>query len=620
MKNNSLIITLTLFVNIAFGEILPSIKTSLKKARLLEKTGEIDSAISLYEGILVTNPENRQSIQKLKSLFLNFQRYEKGIQFYRARLSLKPNDITNYSELGQLHYLNGQKKEAKIVWNAGLNKFKHNRSYYRTMISILGKHSLDDELKKILDKGKIIFGKSFLSYESGIYYQTRRVYDKAMEQFILYLLHESNQNGIIERRILLMSDEDEALEIIENQLIEASKNDPEKTLNVLSEFYFKQQDYKKSFITKEQWTTAGKKDFNEWIRFANDLRKEGQYRYSIDAYNFILSHKLNPNITSKALLGLANTFEDQIIPADDNHLIPYFFDHSIFFEDPFGVYTSISSDNLKSSLAVYDSLLVSSNKSPLIAEAYFRIGNIQYKILQDFDQAYYLFNKALNNRPNNILRLKIVLRISDVLLALGKGEEAIGFLQRESKRNPHTLIEQKSILILFLTKDPDSTIQNVETAFLSLSPLDPSFNDLMELKNILTKYYNNNEIDKSAFQYFQKSEFYLRQKKIGDAIKELDYLHQEYPTAKIVSLIKLRLALLHYRLRTYDKALQFALSLNGTEFNDEGIILAGQIYELKLHSPEKALEQYMKILNEFPSSIYTEPVRYHIRKLQQIES
>ena len=40
---------------------------------------------------------------------------------------------------------------------------------------------------------------------------------------------------------MLMSDEDEALPIIENKLEQASKESPEKILNVLSEYYFKQQ-------------------------------------------------------------------------------------------------------------------------------------------------------------------------------------------------------------------------------------------------------------------------------------------------------------------------------------------------------------------------------------------
>ena len=42
---------------------------------------------------------------------------------------------------------------------------------------------------------------------------------------------------------------------------------------MLSEFYFKQQKYSLAFQTKKDWTNKGNKDFDEWIKFANDLSK-----------------------------------------------------------------------------------------------------------------------------------------------------------------------------------------------------------------------------------------------------------------------------------------------------------------------------------------------------------
>ena len=138
----------------------------------------------------------------------------------------------------------------------------------------------------------------------------------------------------------------------------------------------------------------------------------------------------------------------------------------------------------------------------------------------------------------------------------------------------------------------------------------------MELKTLFTKYYRENEIDKSAFLYFQKSEFYLRQKKIGDAIEELDFIIRSFPEAKIIPLVKLRSGLLYYRLKNYDKALEYALSLDGTDYSDKGIIFSGQIYEMKFFEIDNAIQQYMRIIDDYPQSIYSEPIRYHIRKIQ----
>jgi tetratricopeptide (TPR) repeat protein len=459
-----------------------------------------------------------------------------------------------------------------------------------------------------------------MAYEAGIHYQTRRVYDKAMDQFILHLSHEPKKNVIIQRRILLMSDDEDAVPIIENKLKIASQKHPDILLNVLSEFYFKQREYDRAFDVKKDGSESGKINFNDWLKFANECRKENQFKISIEAYNFILGQKINSNWAGKALLGLAQTFEDQIIPIQESHLIPYFFDNNLFFEDPFQLNSTLSSEHLESSLALYDSLLISLPKSPLLAEAYFRLSEIKYRILHDFDQAYNLLHKAMQNRPDKRLRLKIVLRIADVLMAKGQSKEALMFLKRQLKQNYLPAIEQKMILVHFLTDDPDSTMKIVQSSFITMSPIDPSFNDLMELKNILTQYYNNEPSGKITFKHFLKAEWYLRQRKIGDAIRELNFLSNQDSMAAIAPLAMLRRCLLHYRLKEYDKSLNLAISLEGTPLADRGIILAGQIYETKYLDVEKAMEQYMRILDEFPKSIFSEPIRYHIRTLQQTES
>ena len=621
MNQISSIFISIIFLSYTFGQNNTTISGSLKTAKLLERKGDIDGAIFIYKRILENNPKHTISIHKIKSLFLNYEKYDDGIEFLHKRINKEPYNMRTYSELGEFYYLNNQKEKAEDIWSSAFFKFSDNRSFIRIMVSMYGKYGLDDKLDNILKMGKKQFGKSFLSYESGVYYQARKSYDKAMDQFLLYLIHEPKKNNdIVKKRILLMSDEQDALKIIEDKLLDSATKNPKNILPVLSEYYFKQQNYNQAYKKKKEWSLVVKNDTKEWLEFANDLRKESQFQYATKAYNFILNKNIQPNNTGKALLGLAKTFEDQIITSDEPFLIPLFFDNNIFFEDPFKVYTTISKTNLSSSIALYDSMLVTMNKSPLIAEALFKLGEIQYRILQDFDQAYVLFNEAMKNNPDRKLRIKIILRIADVLMARSKLREAKLFLTNQLVRYPTPEIELKKILIHFLNDNPDSTLEIVNQSLFNMKPSDPSFNDLMELKNIINKYYLTNDIGKKAFLHFIKSEKYLRQKKLGDAIRELLFVKNELPNGEILPLIDLRLGLLYYRLNEYEKAIEFAMMLQGTDLVDKGVILAGQIFEFKLSNLEKALEQYMKILDEHPSSIYSEPIRYHIRKIGKIES
>ncbi len=150
--------------------------------------------------------------------------------------------------------------------------------------------------------------------------------------------------------------------------------------------------------------------------------------------------------------------------------------------------------------------------------------------------------------------------------------------------------------------------------------MDESFNDLMELKNLLALYYQNDSLNNKAFKHFIKSEWYLRPRKVPNAISELNYINNYYPSSSIMPLANLRLSLLYYRLKDYDMAIKVVKKLENTSFEDRGIILLGQIYEFCLNDLKKAKQQYMRIIEEHEQSIFSEPIRYHIRSINRDKS
>ena len=612
-----MIISLVLFLH---GANNNSVKSLIKTAKMHEQNDDYNSAISIYENILKKDPYHRQSIRKLKSIYKNQEKYLDGIQFLEKRIKTLPNDFNNYSDLGEFYYLNNQSANADSIWLKGIKRFKNQRPFYRIMLSLYGKYNLNDQISNLLNFGRIQFGNSFLAYEAGIYFQARSAYDKSLDQFLIYLINDPEQNGIIERRVLLMSDDETAIPIIERKLIESSDQNSGLTLNLLSEFYFKQQNYIKAFESKMAWSKLGNNDLNKWFKFADQLRNEGQYQYSIDAYNYILEHKLHSNLMGKALFGLAKTFENQIAPIKSKDLIPYFFDENIFFKNPLEFHSDISTKNLKSSLKLYDSLLVTLPNSPLLSEVYFRLGEIQYKILQDFDQAQTFFNKAIQNRPSKKLKLKIIERIADTMIAKGISKETIAFVERKLINDKIQRLEKKKVLIYFLTEDPDTTIEIINELFLTIQPANEIFNDLMELKNLLTVYYSDDPQNNEAFKHFIQSEWYLRQQKVPNAISQLNFITNHFPSSNIIPLINLRLSLLYYRLKNYKMALETIEKLNETAFEDRGIILLGQIYELHLDDLKKAKQQYLQIIEQHENSIFSEPIRYHIRNINKNNS
>ena len=592
----------------------------MKTARIYEMNKDWDSAISIYKDIISKSPNNFQAIRSLKNIYKKSQRYDDGINFLKYYLTRNPKDIQLHIELGEFYYLKEELSLAKKVWSDGINNFKNNKSFYRILLSTYDKYSLEKEIFNMIKKGRASFGKNFLAQELGSYYQRRKEYKKAIDEYILTLLSNTGRGSTVSRKILMMSDDSEAKDMIEIKLLETSTKYPDILLPTLADHYFKHRDYFNSYKTYLEWANKGFFNAKKWLDFANSLRKEKSYLLSIKAYEFALKQDLREYQIGESLLGLAKTFEDQISPIKGKDIIPFFYNDNMFFEDAFQLYSKISPENLQSSLAIYDSILVSIPESSLITEAQFRLAEIQYRIIGDFDKSSNLYMTALSQNPPIELTKKIVLRIGDVLLAKGNFNEAISFL--DSIYSVYKMPEVKNKLVetyLFSGK-PDTVLTIINEIFSTINPTNNTFNDLMEVRDIINHYYSGvDEISKTAFIEFLKSEYLLKQGKISEASQLLDYIIKNNLDIELVPLISLRRAIVLMRLKKFDQALSQVQSIENTIFADRSIIMSGQIYEQIYNNTQKALTYYMRIINDYSDSIYSEPIRYHIRRLNNIE-
>ena len=592
----------------------------MKTARIYEMNKDWDSAISIYKDIISKSPNNFQAIRSLKNIYKKSQRYDDGINFLKYYLTRNPKDIQLHIELGEFYYLKEELSLAKKVWSDGINSFKNNKSFYRILLSTYDKYSLEKEIFNMIKKGRDNFGKDFLAQELGGYYQRRKEYKKAIDEYILTLLSNTGRGSTVSRKILMMSDDSEAKDMIEIKLLETSAKYPDILLPTLADHYFKHRDYFNSYKTYLEWANKGFFNAKKWLDFANSLRKEKSYLLSIKAYEFALKQDLREYQIGESLLGLAKTFEDQISPIKGKDIIPFFYNDNMFFEDAFQLYSKISPENLQSSLAIYDSILVSIPESSLITEAQFRLAEIQYRIIGDFDKSSNLYMTALSQNPPIELTKKIVLRIGDVLLAKGNFNEAISFL--DSIYSVYKMPEVKNKLVetyLFSGK-PDTVLTIINEIFSTINPTNNTFNDLMEIRDIINHYYSGaDKISKTAFIEFLKSEYLLKQGKISEASQLLDYIIKNNLDIELVPLISLRRAIVLMRLKKFDQALSQVQSIENTIFADRSIIMSGQIYEQIYNNTQKALTYYMRIINDYSDSIYSEPIRYHIRRLNNIE-
>jgi tetratricopeptide (TPR) repeat protein len=595
-------------------------RDALQEAFLIERRGNAEEARRIYETVLLSDPTNRRAYQQLKNILRRQKDYEATLQLLQRWLANVPGDLSAQIEVGEIYYLSQKEDMAREVWKGIEERTGSGARIYHLLAQTYSRLGLTDDLESLVQRGRERFHQAaFMAAELGNYYYLRRTYDRALEEYLLLLLFQPQQKQFVQNRLLLMSDEEESQSIIEQQLLENLHKQERTFRELLSAFYFKTGQYHKALVQNRQLGFSSSTDQQRWLRFANNLRLEGQFDLAIKAYQDLLSQPLKQsNTIGKALLGLAKTYEDQIIvPSGETPLVAFYPDN-IFFENPFLERANISRASLETTFALYDSILTRFPRTSFSPQAHFRLGEILFRVNQDFDGARRSFLAALAAEPGSRLREQINLRLGDLYITRGDLQLArTYFTSSVPTNNGHlTPFVMKTILVELLSGDMP-TAQTLIDSLVKVSPSDDLyFNDLLELQDLLATYYKPDQPqDSTAFQMFFRSELLLRQAKVTEAAEVLAFIRQQTPQAAIIPLVTFLEATLRLSRHQLELAEQLAETLLSTPWADQGLVLLGEITERRGENLQEARRYYHRLLKEYPNSMLAEPVRLHLREL-----
>ncbi|NQU28370.1 MAG: tetratricopeptide repeat protein [Candidatus Marinimicrobia bacterium] len=618
-----LLITVLLSNTMAQVKVIPTGKRALQQAQILERQGKIDEAQAIYYGILETNPRNHQAYRSLKNSLLRTGDFDATVTVITNYLKHNPQDLGGQIELGELYYLMDRKSEADQHWKQIELKFKKNRNYYHTMLFTLVRLSLTEKIDSLVVRGRKEFNDpALMATDLANYYAGRGAISRAVNEYINHLLARPKQQQFVTNRILMLSDESENFQQIESTLLSRLPENESLLLKLLAAYYFKIRQYEKAIDQHLQLGLVTPMDFDRWLKLAANLRAENEFGFSLTVYQTILTkdRKLIPmEVIGAALLGMGQCYENQIIPTQKYATLVGFFPDNIIFENHFYGAPEISTKPLEHSFALYDSVLTELPLSTYLPQVHFRLGEIKYRITRDFDGAARSYQAAITANPKPDLKSRIRLRIGDIYLAKGDASLAREYFNQQLSRENNSGNISPFLLRLvqanLLMGDIESALTLIETTLSESGPDQAYFNDLMEIQDLIVSYYSaGSNLDQAAFLVFLNGENFVRQNKLNEAILVLTALREESPNAKIIPLATLREALLRLAMDDQETALALANLLTETQLAEIGITLLGEIYELN-GNPEKSLLNYHRLLEEYPLSILTEPVRFRVREL-----
>ena len=621
MANKTVIIVSLIFTINLHGqiEVIPEGESAFIQAMKMERSGNTENAEKIYKKILENQPSHQPSYFQLKNIYSINGDLESGIMLIEAWLISNPNDHQSELALGEFYYRNQEQSKAIEIWNKFSETKLNNKTMFRLLFHTYVKFGQTNSMELLSLKGRTKFEEPFfLAIDLANYYQSRQTFDRALRELMILVRHQKQYMQYATDRILIMSDDNSTHSLIDSTLNANLDLNP-SLRKVLAGFYYKTGKFSKAFDQYQLISDANNNKQNEWIRFAENLRKEKQYDLSIKAYHSMLENFNNsdPRTIGKILLGLGKSYEDQIIQQQSGLNFVKWFPENSFFNNQLIQSPNIDNAPLANSLEHYQSILALLPNSNSTATVHYRLAQIQSRIMRDYEGAKFSYETALKANPSAELKNKIYYNLGNLFIYSGNYDKAINYFKPELNEqvSNRTIGYINSLLYKF---EFDTAMSFLDSTILTIDPKNKYFNDLFEIHDMIVNYYiDGTKNDKFAFKLFFESESLINEYKIQNAIQLLEKIRLDFSDALISPLATLRLAFISIDLKEYDRSIQYALAMENTFLKDKGLALAAEVEENFMGSNENALKYYYRLLSECSTSLLSEPIRIHVRKISQ---
>lgn len=300
---NSLINILVLLLCVASsnGQSVPDNRLSL--ARKLQAAGSYQQALELYLGLYRQGNESYAVINGIQSVYENQQRYPELIDFFQDLIKKYPLRINYAIALGRAYFLSDQRERAEEIWNGVIERDPSNPTHYRLLGNTLTALRAYDQAVALYEKAiKNCKNQQSLYRDLGMLYRVQLDYENAVRSYMKYYAHYKKQFNYIRSQIIAMTRDEEAVKRILgvfDGIDKRLKNDP-KLRSLQADLYIKNKQYDKAFaIYSGLYRESKKREY--LLSFAAEANANRAWLYAIKSFDLLLRTKMDASIRNNLL-------------------------------------------------------------------------------------------------------------------------------------------------------------------------------------------------------------------------------------------------------------------------------------------------------------------------------
>ena len=564
------------------------------------QSGDYEKAALLYEK-LFNRTKNTSYYDPYFTCLLRIKKFDQAEKLVRV---LQKNNPENYSypiDLGRVFQERGEQEKSNTLYNNLIKNLPSNEFAIKDLaITFYRADAYDFSIKTFLNGRKILNDEKAFIFDLLSLYRYRK--DKIM---------------LIQEYLLLLTINPDALQQAQNVLGNTLEGKDDFDILKTAILRRLQKDAQNIALTELlAWQYLQQKDFDmalrQTIALDRRLKEEGgrvfelskllvsnlAYEQGVEALNYLITKGEKGRYYIPAKIDLLNVKSVQLTKG------------------------KLNNTDLLTLESDYETLLKEFGRSSGTAFAIRQLANLQ---------AFYLKKPAI--AAENLQKLLELPGITPVIIAQAKLElgdiytlsgepwEAALIFGQVEKSFPnevygHEAKFKNSRLAYF---QGDFLWSKAQLDVLKSSTSQLIANDALNLSLLISDNLQN-ENDTAALKSYSEAELTIFKNQQEEAFEILDSINILFPANSLADDILMVKSKMYIRSNQLDQAVDNLQTIidnfSSDLWADDALFILADLYETKLNQPEKAIELYQKIINDYSDSLYIIEARKRFRQLR----
>lgn len=561
--------------------------------------GEYEKALEVYQRLQKSNANTDFYVYRVVECYLQLDRKPEAADYVNKIIKKQANAYQFTALSGRILERSGKLKEAEQLWTDLINKLKTQSDFSTVGSFFMIYQNYPFARKTYLHARQTLKNAQIFCGDLANIYTIENDAEPAVTEYINMYIQTPPQLSYVKGQILRLIKDDNA-PLVEKSLFTAVQKYPDdfEIKELLYDFYTQTNNFPEALIQAKSLDKLRKEFGGRVFKLAQTLQNNKEYELSNQALDYIIKNY-----------------------KDSPHYLDAYFEKAKNFELKAAESRPVDTTSIRQAVRNYDELFTQFKRLDQFYEAMYRKARLCVFYLNDLPTAISELNQIEKLSVPGIKKAEARLLMGDVLVMQGEYAKAklkYGEVEEQFKEAQiGATAKFRSAQLAYFKGDFE-----LAKSYLKILKENTSNDISNDAIRLYLTIQDNTGLDSNsvALQKFASAQLFAYRKEYARSLELLDSIMLAYPGHELADDIAWEKANIYLNQNQIEKALFFLDKIidNHKEgiHADDALFTKAELFELVVKDKEKAQALYLKILTDYPASLYKVEARKRIRRLR----